>query len=1174
MKKGAVLAARISSGVVYLVRPGASAVLVLVAGLSLTALATLVIKAEAEADARREFGSACNEIRLNVAARLAANAQVLHSGAALFDASESVARAQWRAFACGLRLEQYLPGTQGVGFVQLIPREQLPEHQRAIRAEGFPEYAVRPAGEREVYAASIYLEPFEGRNLRAFGYDMFSEPVRRAAMERARDENSAALSGRVVLVQETGKEVQAGALLYFPVYRHGLPIDTVAQRRAAIEGWVYSPYRMADLIRGSLIGWDEQQKDRQISLQVYDGDEVSAATLLYASCGTPAPVPGRPAAAACARGAQLTPVDFAGHRWTLCFDQVGGPASAVKYGGVWLVSLGGISISSLLFGLLRSLRSTEVNARRIAAQLTAELRESEAMQRLLLANLPAGVVIVDPVTRIIEQVNDHVVTLFGAPVDHLVGRRCHSLLCPASEGACPVCDLGQAVDNSDREMLRADGSRVAILKTVKRVHINGTEKLLECFVDVSARKKAEAHLHETILDLEAQTIRANDMAAQAEQASQAKSEFLANMSHEIRTPMNGVIGMTGLLLDTELSALQRHYANTVRSSGESLMALLNDILDFSKIEAGKLAMETLDFDLRAVLEDFAASLALRVEEKRLEFICAAEPSIPDHLCGDPGRLRQVLLNLAGNAIKFTKKGEIAVRATLVSETQGEVVLRFSIRDTGIGIPGEKQKLLFQKFTQVDASTTRQFGGTGLGLAISKQLAGLMGGQIGVESEEGRGSEFWFTARFAKQAQRERTTAAPANLRGTHVLVVDDNATSREVLVAQLRAWGVWVEEAPDGPTALGALYRAKEAGAPFQAAMLDTQMPGMDGVGLARAIKSDDSLKAMHLVMMTSWGPHGDSSQLAEKGFAAGLSKPARQADLFECLCAAAGTAGGPSVPRGEIRQLRRGTMRILLAEDNITNQQVALGILRKLGLQADAVANGAEALHALASLPYDLVLMDVQMPEMDGLEATRQIRDLRSAVRNHALPVVAMTAHAMQSDREQCLAAGMNDFITKPIARQALVDALDRWLPQEAETPTVSSFEATAESGAGSAVMTPNRIAATDTSSVAIYDRAAFLDRVMDDVALLEKIRRTFLADMPAKFEALGGAVARGDAQDAGLWAHQIAGAAGNVGGNALRHAAVAMEATARAGDLASLAQQWPDLQRQFQLLKAAMEN
>jgi PAS domain S-box-containing protein len=802
-------------------------------------------------------------------------------------------------------------------------------------------------------------------------------------------------------------------------------------------------------------------------------------------------------------------------------------------------------------------------------QTEQKLRESEEKYRTLVEKANEAIYIVQDGVFVFT--NPRMADLLGIPAAELEGKPFLDFIFSEDRelvGARYAKRVaGEPVaDRYDFRMIGAGGQTIWVFLSAAAIQWNGRSASLHMLSDVTARKQAEAELDQTNRALAEATTR-------AESANQAKSEFLANMSHEIRTPMNGVIGMTGLLLDTELDQDQRRYAETVRTSGESLLTLLNDILDFSKIEAGKLKLETLDFDVRALLDDFAGLMALRAQDKGLEFICAAAPEVPANLSGDPGRLRQVLLNLAGNAVKFTDRGEIAVRASVASETDTAVVLRFSVKDTGIGVPADKQELMFQKFTQADASTTRKYGGSGLGLAISKQLAELMGGEIGLVSEEGRGSEFWFTALFGKPVGMARNVPPPAQIRGVHILIVDDSPTNREILMAQLNSWGMRSEETSSGPEALLALARAKDAADPFVAVILDMQMPGMDGEDLARAIKSDEALTHTILVLMTSIGQRGDARHMEELGFAGYLAKPARQSDLFDCLAAVlAGAAAAQPVrtivTRHTIREMRRGALRILLAEDNITNQQVALGILRKLGLQADAVANGAEAIAALESIRYDLVLMDVQMPKMDGLEATAHIRDPQSAVRNHSIPVVAMTAHAMQGDRERCLEAGMNDYVTKPVSPQALADALARWLPgDDAARPTNASAEpAPAVSGTAEPAAEPE-------PETPVFDRPGMLARLMDDEDLARAVAVGFLEDMPRQIEALRSYLQAGDAEGAVRQAHTIKGASANVGGESLRAVAFAMEKAARAGDLADVVARLSDLESRFARLKEAMQ-
>jgi PAS domain S-box-containing protein len=533
----------------------------------------------------------------------------------------------------------------------------------------------------------------------------------------------------------------------------------------------------------------------------------------------------------------------------------------------------------------------------------------------------------------------------------------------------------------------------------------------------------------------------------AEAASRAKSQFLANMSHEVRTPLNGILGMTQLTLDTDLTTEQREYLGMARSSAEALLHIINDILDFSKIEAGKLELEEIDFDLHATIEEAVGLLAEKASNKGLELICHIEAPPPCWLRGDPGRLRQVLLNLVGNAIKFTEHGEVVVEVRQVStdDTDNEhqslgdsssvpsvssVVLAFCVRDTGAGIPPELLPRLFGSFTQADSSTTRKFGGTGLGLAISKRLVGLMGGDIGLTSEQGRGSTFRFTVRLARGEAAPPAPHRNGLLRGLRALVVDDNATNRLVVSRYLGGWGLRVAEAPGGTEALAALRSAEE---PFAVALLDYQMPGMDGLELARQIKADPALAGVRLIMLTSLGVRGQREAARTAGVEGYLVKPIRQSQLYDCLAAvmaspepfpapSARPAGGSErdlapVPNGP---------HVLLAEDNLVNQRLAQRLLEKLGCRVDVVGNGRDAVAAVTRAQYALVFMDCQMPEMDGYEATATIRQEEAGLRR--LPIIALTASAMQGDRETCLAAGMDDYLSKPLGLRDLERMLRRW--------------------------------------------------------------------------------------------------------------------------------------------------
>jgi two-component system, sensor histidine kinase and response regulator len=764
--------------------------------------------------------------------------------------------------------------------------------------------------------------------------------------------------------------------------------------------------------------------------------------------------------------------------------------------------------------------------------VTERVRSSKEIQRqkqffeALVKNNPVAIVILDMQHKI-TACNPAFENLFGYSEAEVIGKDIDPLVTSdllyseASEFTQTV--LSGSMVHTTNKRRRKDNSMV-------EVEIFGVP------VIISGERIGSLAIYHDISEL----VRTRE---EAKAADRAKSDFLANMSHEIRTPMNGIIGMIELAVGTELDPEQRDYLLAARESADSLLTLINDILDFSKIEAGRLDLEKIDFDLRSTVEGVAVSMAQRAENKGLEMACLIYHDVPSCLKGDPGRLRQVIINLVGNAIKFTQRGEIVVRAMLESETETHAILRFLVSDTGIGLPADRLNTIFERFVQVDSSTTRKYGGTGLGLTICRQLVEMMGGKIGVDSELGQGSTFWFTAVFEKQAQPTGVIPIePIDMHELHILAIDDNATNRTILTKMLEAFGCRISTIASGVEAVPTLKAARENGDPFRLVLLDLQMPDMDGEQTLQAIKANILVKDVTVIMLTSMGNRGDAGRLESMGCAGYLLKPIKQGQLYEAIEMVLSKQVPKAVEprqkmltRHTLAEQKRQSTRILLVEDNPINQKLAVTILRKAGYSVDVAENGIQAVETLKVKSYPLVLMDVQMPEMDGLEATKHIRDQESGKRH--TPIIAMTAHAMKGDKERCLAAGMDDYLSKPLEIEELFSTIERWI--SSEIPSVENLPSEVK---------PEGIGSISTEPINLEKAMPRFDY---DKAFFNEMLGEFVEHLEERIELLRKALSSQNADELARLAHNLKGASANFNAENLNASALELETRSKDGDL-----------------------
>ncbi|MGC3961413.1 MAG: CHASE domain-containing protein [Verrucomicrobiota bacterium] len=1099
---------------------------------------------------------------------------LLSSVARFIQNSEEVTHDEFRGFVkpflatAGLRAIEWIPqvaATNRDGFEAQARAADAPQFSIFERnSKGEP----APASRREFYYPIRYAEPPTDNGM-VLGFDVGSEPARRRAFEQAIRTGFLTATEPVDLLQFT--QSQKGFVIVAPIFTQGtvLPEDSATNHTRSIRGFAAAVVHSQDYLTLTLAQsevatgvarMDEYQLDAQGKAHWQAGSlNVEREHYLDGF----APLTDQSDFLSVVR-----PLFFFGRSYAILVRP--GPAfwSAHPMISGWVVAMVGGLMTSVATGLVVTMRRRQETLEHEVYERTEKLKNERNLLHTIINNLPDMVSFKDVQGRYVLNNRTHLQSL-NCTQKEAAGKDAAAFHPPELAGQYRQDELQimasglPMLDREEQAWHRDSGERRWHL-TSKFPLLDEADQTLGVVTishDITERKNYEEAMQATHVQLELATARANEMAVMAELANAAKSQFLATMSHEIRTPMNGILGMASLLLDTKLDAEQRHWAQIVQNSGQTLLALINDILDFSKIEAGKLELENLDFDLRATVEDAIELLAVKAGEKRLELVCDIDSEVPLQLRGDDARLRQILLNLGGNAIKFTAQGEVILRVTLEAQNATQATVRFAITDSGIGIPKDQQHLLFAPFSQIDASTTRQFGGTGLGLAISRQLVEKMNGSIGVVSDAGQGAQFWFTAVFEKRVLPHLVEPPDSPLLDKiRVLVVDDHPASRRTIATMIQSLGCRATTVSTATEAAAALEQTSRENDAFQMVLADESVMDTDGAILFASNPSPKT-EAMALVQMTYFGKRAKDAEFGQSGFHSKLNKPFRLSQLRECLLTAT-PASQPAKPTANVRPTievratpaEKRKLRVLVAEDNSTNQMVIGKMLERLGHQFWFAPNGVAALRLLQKVACDLVFMDCLMPEMNGYETARQIRKGKAGQAAASIPIIAFTANAATEDQQKCLASGMNGFLSKPVDYEALTITLDRWsngltdheIAAWSESASAPEPIKTNEAAPAAPILTDRRELRRSQGDAPVFDRDDFFKRMMSDDELASRIAAGFLTDLPVQIKALAAVVERGDRSKCVEYAHRLKGAAGTVSGWRLQDLAAKLELTA----------------------------